>query len=244
MPWYQQWFGSEFYDMLYKHRDEDEAACFIDKVFDVLQLGDNPTILDLACGNGRHSVTLSNYGKVVGIDISQEQIIKAKARTIPNSEFFVHDMRNTVKVNEFDCVLNLFSSFGYFDNEIEDLKCLISVSSNLKENGVFVQDFLNADYVVKRLKETDIEKSDDVHFEINRKIDGRKIVKEIKVYEQNNLEGIFHEKVTAYSSQELIEMHNKSGLKPFKIFGNYDLSEFDIENSPRVIIFSKKEAHV
>lgn len=244
MPWYQQWFGSEFYDMLYKHRDEEEAATFIDKVFDELQLGNNSYILDLACGNGRHSVSLSNYGKVVGIDIAQEQIAKAKARNIPNSEFIVHDMRNPVRVNEFECVLNLFSSFGYFDNEVEDLKCLVSVNSNLKEDGVFVQDFLNADYVVKRLKETDVEQSDDTRFEIKRKIDGRKIVKEIKVYNQHILEGIFQEKVTAYSYKELFDMHKKSGLIPFKVYGNYDLSEFDLEKSPRVILFSKKEKYV
>ncbi|MCO6495808.1 MAG: class I SAM-dependent methyltransferase [Bacteroidetes bacterium] len=240
MSWFQHWFGSEYYDRLYKNRNEDEAIAFIHKIFRELPTKQNPKILDLCCGNGRHSIAMAEYGNVVGVDLNQEQIQKAIARKIPNAVFSVHDMREIVKANEFDFIFNLFSSFAYFDDTKEDFKALQSVYASLNPEGIFIQDFLNADYVLPRLKVNEQKVDGNLVFDINRTYQNRKIIKSIKVIQDKKIIGTFEEKLTAYTPDEMIESHKNAGLLPYKIFGNYQLSEFDRQNSPRIIILSKK----
>lgn len=240
MSWFTHWFGSEFYDRLYKNRNEEEAIAFIHKVFVELPSMKQPSILDLCCGNGRHSLAMAEYGSVVGVDLNEEQIQKAKDRMILHASFFVYDMREVVKLNEFDFVFNLFSSFAYFDNQSDDLKTLNSVYQNLRSNGIFIQDFLNVNYVIPRLKTSEYKTDNELSFDIKRKVENKKIIKTIKVSQRNVEIGLFEEKLTAYTPDELLALHKQAGLTPFKIFGNYQLSEFDKLNSPRIIVFSKK----
>lgn len=242
MPWYKEWFESPLYDLLYKHRDEDEALAFITTLKSNLEpkLGSN--ILDLACGNGRHSVALSQFGKVHGVDLSEKQISKAKERNIPNAEFFIHDMRNVVKEDYFHYIFNLFSSFGYFDEQKENQKVLDGVCVSLKSKGIFIQDYLNSEHVKNNLIAKDNVKSGDYVFNIERKIENNFVVKQINVYQfiTNNPIGVFYEKVRMYSKDELEEMHYHAGLQVINVYGNYSLNNFDKVNSPRLIFISQK----
>ncbi|MBX2984807.1 MAG: class I SAM-dependent methyltransferase [Bacteroidia bacterium] len=240
MTWFKHWFGSEFYDRLYDNRNDEEAVDFIHKVFRNLPEVHNPSILDLCCGNGRHAIAMSEYGSVTGVDLNSEQIAKAQARNIDNAVFSVHDMREIVHANHFDFVFNLFSSFAYFEDSSEDLKVLQSVYADLKANGIFVHDFLNADYVLPRLKHSEYKKDGDLAFDIIREYTNKKIIKRIKVTQDNRIQGIFEEKLTAYVPDEILAMHHKAGLQPYQVWGNYKLADFDKDNSPRIIILSKK----
>jgi SAM-dependent methyltransferase len=240
MPWYLDWFSSEFYDILYKHRDEEEASQFIGNIFKLLPLEDACQILDMACGNGRHSLALAPFGQVWGIDINEAQILKAKKRNIEKAQFLVHDMRSVVKTNHFDVVFNLFSSFGYFNNRSEDLKVLQSVVSNLKPGGFFVQDYLNAPYVVAKLKETEEIIEGNFRFNIQRSLEGSNIKKEIYVEQNGKAMGVFKEELMAYTASDLTALYEESGLKLLHSFGDYNLRTFDASDSPRWIGVSQK----
>jgi len=242
MPWYKEWFESPLYDLLYKHRDEDEASAFITALKSTLEptLGSN--ILDLACGNGRHSIALSQFGKVHGVDLSEKQIRKAKERNIPNAEFFIHDMRNIIKKDYFHYIFNLFSSFGYFEDQIENQKVLDGVCLSLKSKGIFIQDYLNSEHVLSNLIANEDVLTSDYNFRIERKIENNFVIKQINVFQNptNQPVGIFYEKVRMYSKSDLEEMHLQAGLQILNIFGNYDLNHFDKTNSPRLILISQK----
>ena len=83
--WFIDWFNSKYYHILYKSRNKNEANDFIKNIISNLSLNSNETVLDLVCGNGRHSISLSEHFKLVdGIDISSENIALAKKKKIEN----------------------------------------------------------------------------------------------------------------------------------------------------------------
>ena len=110
--WYQDWFNSPYYHLLYQHRDEQEAAEFIDRLMGYLHPREGSRMLDVACGKGRHAVQLARYGfEVTGIDLSEESIAFAKKTETPNLQFFRHDMRQPFYINYFHYAFNFFTSF-------------------------------------------------------------------------------------------------------------------------------------
>lgn len=241
MPWYLDWFSSEYYDLLYKHRDEEEATAFIENIFGLLPIKKECQILDMACGNGRHSKALAPFGFVWGIDINAAQIQKAQKRNIPNAQFLVHDMRKVVKENHFDVVFNLFSSFGYFNSREEDLNVLKGVVCNLQKDAFFVQDYLNAPLIISRLKESEEITDGELRFFIQRSLINNVIKKEIIVEKQGKKVGLFKEELMAYTPEELVSLHLESGLSVIHTFGDYNLCTFDPTQSTRWIAVSQKK---
>ena len=121
--WYKEWFDSPYYHKLYFERDEKEAEAFIRKLVEHLKPAKGSRMLDIACGRGRHSRTLSSMGfDVTGIDLSPSSIEFAKKIETGKLEFFVHDMRLPFRANYYDYAFNFFTSFGYFRTRRELLR--------------------------------------------------------------------------------------------------------------------------
>ncbi len=140
--WFETWFDSPYYHVLYQHRDEAEAEHFMDKLLLAMHLSPGARALDVACGKGRHAVYLAEKGmEVTGIDLSWKNIGHAVHYERPNLSFFLHDMRNPFYINYFDVVFNLFTSFGYFETEKENLKAIHSMSMAMKKGGKLVIEF-------------------------------------------------------------------------------------------------------
>ena len=150
MQWFEEWFDTPYYHILYSNRDYREAENFLNLLTGFLKLEKKSSIIDLACGKGRHSIYLNKLGyKVLGLDLSEQSISYDKKFENESLEFRVHDMRNRIESEPVDAVFNLFTSFGYFETEEEDKSVFRSVSEVLKSKGYFVLDFLNAEYVKK-----------------------------------------------------------------------------------------------
>src|ERR1700744_549820 len=119
--WYRNWFDSPYYDLLYKGRDQEEADMFVNNLVKHLSPSESSIMLDLACGKGRYSIALNRMGyQVTGIDLSQRKIAAAKPYQNKTLSFAVNDMRMPLEPDKYDYVFNLFTSFGYFDNEEEN----------------------------------------------------------------------------------------------------------------------------
>ncbi len=170
--WFETWFDTTYYHTLYKHRDYNEASLFIDKITTFLNLKPNTSCWDLCCGKGRHSVYLNKKGyKVIGTDLSEQSILE--------------DMRQLFRTNYFDVVFNLFTSFGYFDKQADDVKVFRSVYTSLKPNGLFVFDFLNGQYVKNNLIANVTQTTDGICFNITKKIENNTIIKSIDFTDNN-----------------------------------------------------------
>ena len=235
---YKSWFDTPYYHILYKNRDYKEAEMFTKELMEFIKLPSNSKILDLACGEGRHSINLNKMGyDVTGVDLSVKNIKNASKYESENLKFKVHDMRKPLD-QKFDLIVNLFTSFGYFDDFNDNLKTLDSIKSSLNEDGLAVIDFLNINYVKNNLINENIEEIDGIKFHLNRSIKNGFLIKKISFKHELN-EYNFEEKVRSLDLIDFKSMFKQSNIEILHIFGDYKLTSFDENNSKRLIFILK-----
>ena len=239
MDWFKDWFDSKYYHILYKNRDEQEAVFFLNKIINHIKLKKGK-VLDVACGKGRHAKYLNKIGfNVVGIDLSKNSIDLAKKNENEKLKFYVHDMRNIFKENEFNLVTNLFTSFGYFEDHNDEQKAINSMAKNLKKEGMLLIDFMNVKKVINLLIPSEKKIIDDINFDIKRSFNENYIIKDIEIIDKEiNLK--FQEKVRTLTLIDFSKMLEKANLKIIDLFGDYKLSDFNALHSDRLIILAMK----
>jgi cyclopropane fatty-acyl-phospholipid synthase-like methyltransferase len=233
--WFQSWFNTSYYHILYKNRDYKEAEIFIKNIVKYLNLDKEDSILDLACGKGRHSIFLNSLGfHVTGLDLSKNSIKDAKKKQSSSLHFNVHDMRNLYST-QFEVVLNLFTSFGYFEKDSDNFKVIQTIKSSLKQKGIGVIDFMNSSHVIENLIPQNSYQADGVTFKLKRSYSDGFITKDIEVLDSGKTYQ-FQEKVRAYSLQDFETMLSNAGLHLLECFGNYKLEPFNSKTSKRLIL--------
>ncbi|WP_136666833.1 cyclopropane-fatty-acyl-phospholipid synthase family protein [Flavobacterium sp. H122] len=236
--WFETWFDSPYYHILYKDRDDTEAQLFMDNLTHYLNLPEEARILDLACGKGRHAIYLNQLGyDVTGVDLSENSIAEALKSGNDRLHFKVHDMR--VPTDEkYDAVFNLFTSFGYFENEEDNFKTLMAIKESLTEYGFAVIDFMNANYVIDNLVPEETKTVDGIDFHIKRYVKDGHIFKEIN-FEDKGQKFHFTEKVRALKLEDFEAMMEKADIYLLDIFGDYKLRKFFKNDSERLIMIFK-----
>ncbi|MBI1267749.1 MAG: methyltransferase domain-containing protein [Cryomorphaceae bacterium] len=238
--WFKAWFNSPYYHKLYDNRNDAEAEEFIHQLVNYLNLDKSATVLDLACGDGRHCRVFANKGfDVTGIDLAPESIKVAKEKSGPHQRYGVADMRTFDLHRKFDLITNLFTSFGYFDSSIENSKVLGRIHTHLQPNGIFVLDFLNLTLLERTLVANEVIEKGGVRFNISRKIEGGRIIKKIN-FDDNGNAYEHTEFVQALSIDELTSLFVDAGFKILATFGDYFLNEYIRAESPRVILVATK----
>lgn len=236
--WFASWFDTPYYPILYKDRNYREAQLFMDTLTHYLNLPEKATVLDLACGAGRHAIYLNQLGfKVTGIDLSANSIATAQRNANANLDFRVHDMRHDFG-QAYDAIFNLFTSFGYFDNDDDHLQTLINIKNNLSEYGFGVIDFMNVTYVLNQLVAEEEKTIDGICFTLKRYLKDGFICKEIDFEDQGNSYH-FTEKVRAFTLADFQEMMDKAGIYLLDVFGDYKLKKFHKNESERLILIFK-----
>ncbi len=242
MSWFEKWFNSPLYEKLYAHRNMDDASRLAGIIEEVIPVRSHPNLLDLACGRGRHSILLAKRGyNVTGIDLSETAIRKAKAKArieqIENVQFQTGDMRENPEIT-FDAVVSLFTSFGYFLDDRENIWVLKNIRAMLKDEGLFLIDYLNPEHVRKTLIPKEIKTVDGVRFKIEREIKDNMVFKTISLTDPETGKPIQHtERVKLYDLEWFLSHIEKCGLKISGVFGNYSGDEFNSSDSPRCIMF-------
>ena len=236
--WYASWFDTPYYHILYKDRNYREAQLFMDNLTHYLNLPEKAKVLDLACGKGRHSIYLNQLGyDVTGADLSENSIKEAKKNENDTLHFLVHDMRESYE-EKFDAIFNLFTSFGYFETENDNLKTLVAIKESLSEYGFAVIDFMNTSFVIDHLIAEESKQIDGITFHIKRYVQDGFILKEIDFEDQGN-KYHFVEKVRAYSLADFQQMMNEAGIYLLDTFGDYKLKKFHKNSSERLIMIFK-----
>jgi cyclopropane fatty-acyl-phospholipid synthase-like methyltransferase len=239
--WFETWFDSPYYHLLYNHRNEIEAESFIRILFETLNIRKGQKIWDHACGKGRHALALEKIGmRVVGTDLSENSIKQAKKHESENLKFEIHDMRNMYKTNVFDVVVNLFTSFGYFTNENDYEKVFKSVYKSLKPNGLFIIDFLNAEKVKFNIVPTKIEKRGDIDFNLEKAIDNGFVINKIS-FEDKGQSFSFEEKVRLFSKSDFHQLAINNNFEEIECFGNYNLDTFNEKTADRLVLILRKK---
>lgn len=236
--WFTDWFNTPYYHILYKDRNDADAQLFIKNITTFLALPNDTHILDLPCGKGRHSVYLNLLGyTVTGYDLASHSISEAKVFENDTLHFKVHDMRKSLH-NSYGAIFNLFTSFGYFKEDEEDLLILKNIKKGLNKGGYFVFDFLNVDLIKLNLVAAETKTIDGITFEITRKIEDNFIIKTIKFFADNEYKK-YTERVKYLDETKLKSYFSKVGFTIENTFGDYHLNSFENKTSNRLILIAK-----
>jgi len=241
--WFEDWFGSEEYLTVYAHRDQAEAEKFLQLILNLTNLAVGSRILDLACGAGRHSIAFAKKGyAVTGIDLSESLLDVGKneaANQGVNVDFQKQDIRSVQVDGTFDLVLNIFTSFGYFENDEENLGIFTTAYRYLREGGCFVFDFLNESFVKNTMVPFSQEERAGCIIRQFRSIDNGVVVKKIEL-QKGEEKHTFFERVKLYNDDILIDALQKTGFAIVSLCGDYGGGRFDKETSSRLIVVCKK----
>ena len=237
--WYQKWFDSPYYHILYHQRNDAEAEFFIDKLCNYLHPHPEAKMLDIACGKGRHSVYLNKKGyDVTGIDLSYSSIKYARQFENDKLHFFEHDMRNLLYINYFDVAFNLFTSFGYFDTEKDNVNALKAFRKSINNKGTLVLDYFNSEKIVHNLIETEVKSIEGIDFHIKKQVIDGHIQKTIEFKHGRKYK--FQEEVQAFTFSDFERLFKLSGFKINAYFGSYSLEDFEEKHSDRLIFICSK----
>ena len=206
----------------------------------VLALPRGAHILDLCCGAGRHSRALGKAGyKVLGIDLSRDLLLAAKSKSRHRSPQYLRgDMRALpLRGACMDGVLNLFTSFGYFPRDSQNLKVLLEVARILKPKACFVLDYFNSSVVIANLVARSEKNMGGMRLQERRHFDRRsnRLIKITKIIGRNNSQ-TRRESVRAYNPRELAALFKKAGLKVVARYGDLKGTPFESRSSPRCVL--------
>lgn len=233
--WFASWFDTPYYHILYKERDDTEAQAFMETLTSYLNISDTCEVMDLACGKGRHSIYLNSIGyRITGADLSPHSIAYAKQFENDRLEFVVHDMSKPY-TKQFDAVFNLFTSFGYFENEEDNLNTIKAIKANLKPKGVGVIDFMNIDYVINNLVAENTKEVDGITFNLRRYVEDGYLIKDIS-FEADGKKHNYQERVKVITLDDFKVMFDKAGVTLLDAFGDYKLNTFNKDTSERLVL--------
>ncbi len=250
-PWYVRFFKRD-YLRIYGHtlqpdRTDTEAQFAIH----ALDMQPHHRVLDLCCGQGRHSIALARAGlDVSGVDLSSEMLdiaqISAEASSV-KLELHRADMRQLPSelAGRFDAVINMFSSFGYLESEADDQQVLIEAAKVLKPGGKLMMDLLNREWVIINNEEYDWQQHEDGRVVLERRqLDLATSTNHLTYTEilpdgtRRVMSDLY---MRLYSLTEMIKMLNKAGLTLARAYGGFQGEEYGV-NTRRMILVASKEA--
>ncbi|HEX2786272.1 MAG TPA: class I SAM-dependent methyltransferase [Ignavibacteria bacterium] len=245
--WFEDWFSSKFYLEIYRHRNDEDARNLINLIQRYVHLNTDDKALDICCGAGRHSLELARRGfHVTGFDLSKFLISEAK-KSYKNSpeqnlkvKFLIKDMRYFNFKNSFELAVNVFTSFGYFDDDKENFRVIKNASDSIRKKGYFVFDYVNGDNLRKNIVPLSRNKYGNLYITQRRKIDGDFVIKNIKI-SSGKKNFVYREKLKLYGFNTMEKVFGKYGLKVYKSFGDYFGNKYSKHNSQRMILFAQKK---
>jgi SAM-dependent methyltransferase len=238
--WFASWFDSVHYHKLYAHRDDAEAARFLDALTTRLRPGSGARALDLGCGAGRHSRYLASKGlRVTGVDLAVSSIQEARKSEYANLRFFRHDMRVPFRRQAFDYVFNFFTSFGYFADTSEHRAVVRNMALALRHRGRLVLDYLNVRHAEASLVPDEVREIDGVGYRLTRWTDARHFFKRIAI-EGAGAPLTYVERVARFALEDFERMFAPHGLVIESLHGDYSLNSYNARTSPRMILVARK----
>lgn len=245
MEWWQEFFGED-YLKCYKDITEHEGTKKeVDFIIDIIKPKKKDKILDLCCGYGRHSIEIAKRGyKIAGFDYSEYLLNIAKYNAEKENlkiGFIQGDTRKLNFKNEFNLIINIFTSFGYFKDDKDNEKVIKNISLALKPGGKFLIDTINRDYIIKNFRPQSSSKIGNIIVMEETKFDilkSRTITKKVIIEDKERKE--YNYGLRIYTYKEFENILNNAGLSIVESYGNFDKQKFDVD-APRMIIVAKKE---
>ncbi|NIM94617.1 MAG: methyltransferase domain-containing protein [Anaerolineales bacterium] len=218
----------------------------VDKLLEILKIPEGGVVLDLCCGPGRHSLEFARRGyQVTGVDRTESYLKRARelaAKENLQVEFVLEDMRSFKRPNTFDAAMMMFTSFGYFEDQAENIRVLENIHQSLKTGGALLIDTMGKEVLARIFRERDWYEDDGVIYLEERTIsknwtwiDNRWIM--LRGQERFEFE-ISH---WLYSAAELSSILMQSGFDDLEVYGDLETSPYD-GNATRLVTVARKTA--
>ncbi len=237
--WWRTWFGPAYlalYDPVLQERTPGE----VDAIERLLEIRPPLRLLDLACGQGRHSIELARRGyEVTGVDQSRYLLDVAGQRAGAAGvavRWVEGDMRRPPPaVGGYDVVVNLFTSFGYFADDADDLVVLRAVAGVLRPGGRFLLELLNGERIMNTFEEREwIPFGEATVFERRRLDRDRRRMEVDRTIVRDGHEEQTSHTLRLYSGRELTVLAKRAGFDVVQLYGGWD-GERLTEDSLRVV---------
>lgn len=241
-------FFRDDYLSVYHHLFTDERAeKEVDFSEQALELKAGACILDLCCGQGRHSVVFARRGfQVISLDLNTEYLEMAH-KTARASNVTLHtiaaDMRQIPFHDQFDAIANMYSSFGYFESETQDLEVLKSAANALKPGGRLLLDMLNREWAVANYVPKDWHSGEDgtlylEHRDLDLASSRMHVTFTIVGPDGARRDSVGHH-IRLYTLTETTRLLERARLKVTRVFGGFDAELYAI-NTRRMIVVAQK----
>ena len=240
----QDAFWELFEPLLFNRRRQLLAKEQVSKIEELLQIGESARILDLCCGNGRHSLELAERGyDVTGVDRTERYIetarLEARKRSL-NAKFVVDDMRDYRSPNRYDVILNLFGSFGYFEDASDDHKVVENMYDSLRPGGQLLIETMGKEILARNFQARDWNEEGDLLILSEKKVTqnwGRVETRWIVI---RGAERIEHRvSIRSYSATELSSLFDACGFSEVQVYGSLDGTAYDQE-AQRLVVVGRK----
>jgi SAM-dependent methyltransferase len=230
--------------VLFNEQRQLRAKAEVEKIKKLLQIEEKARILDLCCGNGRHSLELSQRGfDVIGVDRTTAYIEKARSEAEKRGldvAFVVGDMREYCAPNSFDIIMNLFGSFGYFEDPGDDRKVVENVYASLRPGGRFLIETMGKEILARDFQEKDWGEEGDLLIMSEKKVSqnwGRIETRWIVIRGTERIE--YRVSVRSYSAVELSSLLAACDFPQVRIYGSLDGTEYD-QAAQRLVVVGRK----
>lgn len=244
--WYEAFFGKDYFDIYGDAFPPERTIAQVDSIVSLLGLRDDARVLDLACGHGRHSILLSKRGfNVTGYDLSEVFLDRARAEAEAQGvsvRWIQGDMRELPFEAEFDAAINVFTSFGYFDDAEDDMKTLRGIRAALRPGGRFLLETLHRDGLPARFQPVSAEKTSQgmivVHeraWDLTRDV----IDDKVTLIRPDGSRAEYTTSARVRSLHEFLTLLRASGLDPESWYGGLGGSPLDL-NSHRLVVISRR----
>jgi SAM-dependent methyltransferase len=245
--WYAGFFDGEWLEMRGDVTPPERTQREVDFLLEALALPAGARILDVACGHGRHSLELARRGfRVTGVDLSEPSLALAREAAAEEDldvELVHADMREIPFREEFDAAINVFTSFGYFENEHEDERALAAIARGLKRGGALVLETINAAVLFRVYRgESWSELEDGTLMLEQRRYDfltGRNDVVWTFVKPDGSRSELRHS-LRLYTPAEIVSMLQRTGLEIKRAWGGWDGSELKLDGGLRFLVLARK----
>jgi SAM-dependent methyltransferase len=243
--WHSQDAFWEFIEpVLFNKQRQSGAGEEVEKIEKLLQIEGGARILDLCCGIGRHSLEFSRRGfDVIGVDRTKSYIEKARLgaeKLNLNAAFVLGDMREYCVPNSFDIIMNLFGSFGYFEDSDDDQKVLANMYTSLRAGGQFLIETMGKEILARDFQKRDWSEEGDLLILSEKKVSqiwGRIETRWIVIQGTKRVE--HHVSLRSYSAVELSSLLFDCGFPEVQVYGSLDGTEYD-QMAQRLVVVGQK----
>jgi SAM-dependent methyltransferase len=247
--WFESFFGADYFEIYRDFFTPEGTAADVEGIVSRLGLPPGARVLDLACGHGRHAIPLAERGfDVTGYDLSELFLERARTEAASRGvavRWVRGDMRALPFEAEFDAVINVFTAFGYFADEADDIETLRRVRRALVPGGRFLLETLHRDGLVARFRpQLEYTTSNGTlvcrHYvwDLARDV----IDDRVNIVRPDGSRAEYASSLRVRSLHELLGLVREAGLEPVAWFGGLDGSTLELASRRLVLISARPEA--